>query len=223
MATGTGGAAIKPKSKYKPFRSPVAVIREEETGCFSTRIGEEDSDGINVLYEAREKDMPWDRKLAVSRVLTIMPTAHIVHESDPAPPDEEPSKRPPVKQPSIAAVSQAVKIMGETTGFLDAGEGSATRRRPRPHETGHPWVVHEFGDGTRAVMDIEESIRLDQRGRSVKHNSDIKRDILRTLGNCAYCTREDFHEIMDEALRELAKDGQIHWNNDDATVRTSAH
>ena len=50
----------------------------------------------------------------------------------------------------------------------------------------------------------------------MKHNSDIKRDVLRTLGNCAYCTREDFHDAMDEALAELAKDGQIHWNNDDA-------
>ena len=148
------------ESKYKPFRDPVAVIREEESGCFSTRIGEEDSDGINVLYEAAEKDMPWDRKLAVSRVLSIMPTAHIVHESDP-PPDEEPSKRPPVKQPSIAAVSQAVKIMGETTGFLTP-ERAASLAAAKTHETGHPWVVHEFGDGTRAVMDIEESIRLDR-------------------------------------------------------------
>ena len=151
------------ESKYKPCRDPIAVIREEETGCFSTRIGEEDGDGINVLFEAAEKDMPWDRKLAVARVKSIMPSAQIVHESDPAPPDEEPTKRPPVKQPPVAAVAQAVKIMGETTGFLTPYRAKILAEA-KTAETGHPWVVHEFGDGTRAVMDIEESARLDREG-----------------------------------------------------------
>ena len=46
----------------------------------------------------------------------------------------------------------------------------------------------------------------------MKHNSDIKRDILRTLGNCAYATKADFHDIIDHALDELTKDGQVIWN-----------
>ena len=214
---GHWNGSIEAEAKYKPFRDPVAVIREEESGCFSTRIGEEDGDGINVLYEAREKDMPWDRKLAVSRVLTIMPSARIVHECSPAPQDEVQSKRPPMDFRTVRTVRTCCLPSGQDHGrdhrIPHAGTRRATRRRQDAGDRssmgrsrvwrryarchGHQ-RIHTTGSGGR--MTLEK--RLQQSIREI---------VLLSIGELLARSESEVCALVAKEVSLMQHDGQVTW------------